>query len=126
MLRGDVGLAFDTIATSAGFIRDGALRAIAVTSAHRSPAMPDVPTVAESGLPGYEAVFWNGVFAPARTPPEVIARLNQEIDFSVRLQEVIDRVQEWVPDPQVGHPMSWHSAFRQTSTPGSKSSDRLA
>ena len=59
-------------------IKSGKVRAIAVTSAKRSPVLPDVPTVAESGVPGYEAIAWQGLVAPAGTPRPVIARINAE------------------------------------------------
>jgi tripartite-type tricarboxylate transporter receptor subunit TctC len=103
MLRGEVGIAFDTIATSASHLREGTLSPLAVTSAARSPALPNVPTVAESGLPGYEAVFWNGVFAPGGTPAGVIARLNAEIDTVLRTPELIGRIGE-VGSPPAGGP----------------------
>jgi tripartite-type tricarboxylate transporter receptor subunit TctC len=61
-------------------IKAGKLRAIAVTSAQRAPALPDIPTIAESGLPGFEATSWFGVVAPAGTPPAIISRLNSEMD----------------------------------------------
>lgn len=60
-------------------IRSGKLRALAVTSLQRSPVAPDVPTVAESGFPGFEALAWHGILAPGRTPPTVVAKLNEEI-----------------------------------------------
>jgi tripartite-type tricarboxylate transporter receptor subunit TctC len=104
MLRGDVGLAFDTIATAANFVREGKLRAMAVTSAQRSPAMPEVPTVAESGLPGYDAVFWNGVFAPAGTPAEIVGRLNATCHAALQLPDVVERIQELGSRPAGGPP----------------------
>src|SRR5262249_3191024 len=61
-------------------IKAGKLRAIAVTSAQRSPALPDIPTISDSGLPGFEATSWFGILAPAGTPPEIIAKLNAELD----------------------------------------------
>jgi tripartite-type tricarboxylate transporter receptor subunit TctC len=64
------------------------LRGLAVTSAKRTPAAPEFPTVAESGLPGYEAVSWYGVLAPAGTPREVVARLNTEIVRALKLPDV--------------------------------------
>ena len=104
MLRGDVELAFDTIATSAAFLREGKLRAMAVTSGRRSPELPGVPTLAEGGLPGYEAVFWNAVFAPAATPPAAVARLNAEIDAVLRTPELIARIRELGSQPAGGPP----------------------
>ena len=66
--------------------------AIAVTSAKRIPSLPDVPTVSESGLPGFESVSWGGVMAPAGTPPEIINRLNTEINRILKLPDVIEKL----------------------------------
>jgi tripartite-type tricarboxylate transporter receptor subunit TctC len=65
-------------------IKSGKLRALAVTSLERSPVAPDVPTVAESGYPGFEALAWHGILAPARTPASVIETLNREFAKAVR------------------------------------------
>jgi tripartite-type tricarboxylate transporter receptor subunit TctC len=104
LLRGDVGLAFDTIATAAPLMREGQIRAIAVTGATRSPTLPEVPTVAETGLPGYEAVFWNAILAPAATPPDAISRLNAAVEIALRQPEVVARVREIGSDPAGGPP----------------------
>ena len=69
-------------------VSSGRLRALAVTSARRTPAAPEFATVAESGLPGYEAVSWYGVFAPAGTPRDIVMRLNSEIVRALKLPEV--------------------------------------
>ena len=76
---GQVQLMFDNLPSSLGLIKGGKLRAIAVTSAQRSPALPDIPTIAESGLPAYEATAWFGVLAPAKTPPAIVDKLNAAI-----------------------------------------------
>ena len=76
---GQVQLMFDNLPSSLGLIKGGKLRALAVTSTARSPALPDVPTIAESGLPGYEATAWFGVLAPAKTPPAIVDKLNAAI-----------------------------------------------
>jgi tripartite-type tricarboxylate transporter receptor subunit TctC len=78
LLAGQVQLNFATIVSVLPHVRAGKLRAIAVTTAKRSPGLPDVPTIAESGVPGYDHGPWNGFLAPARTPAVVIARLNRE------------------------------------------------
>ena len=77
VMGGHVPIMFDNLPSSTEHIKAGKLRGLAVTTAERAPSMPDLPTVAESGLPGYETYTWNALFAPAGTPPEVIARLNE-------------------------------------------------
>jgi tripartite-type tricarboxylate transporter receptor subunit TctC len=77
LLGGQIQVMFTTVASAASLIEAGQLRALAVTSAERSPAFPDLPTVAEAGVLGYAAESWYGLFAPARTPPEIIDRLNK-------------------------------------------------
>jgi len=79
MIAGHADVIFDNLPSSIGHVRGGTLRALAVTTAERSPALPDVPTVAET-VPGYEASAWFGIGAPRKTPPELIARLNKEVN----------------------------------------------
>jgi tripartite-type tricarboxylate transporter receptor subunit TctC len=77
---------------------------IAVSSRHRSPALPDVPTVAESGVPGYESESWNGVAAPAKTTPAIVERLNREVRAAVAAPEVKQRLQSLGIDARAGTP----------------------
>jgi tripartite-type tricarboxylate transporter receptor subunit TctC len=84
LIGGQIQVMFTTVASAASLIAGGQLRALAVTSAERSPAFPDVPTVAEAGVPGYSAESWYGLFAPARTPADVIARLNKSAALAVQ------------------------------------------
>src|SRR5260221_1496632 len=78
-------------------IKSGSLRALGVTFDRRFAGLPEVPTIAEAGVPGYEASAWNGVAAPARTPPAVIKRLNKEVGAAVAVTEVSQRLQDlWV------------------------------
>ena len=79
LISGNAQLMFDTTSSAIGQIKGGKVRALAVTSAKRSPELPDVPTLAEAGFPGLEMTTWYGVFAPAGTPKDVVARLNAEI-----------------------------------------------
>jgi tripartite-type tricarboxylate transporter receptor subunit TctC len=72
--------------------KSGAVRILAVTSERRNPAFPDVPTVAESGVPGYAASSWNAIAAPAKTPTAVVERLNAEIRRALAAPEVNDRL----------------------------------
>lgn len=79
VVAGEVALSFATIVSSLPLVQSGKLRGLAVTSAKRFPSAQDFPTVAEAGLPGYEAVAWYGVFAPAGTPRDIIMQLNGDI-----------------------------------------------
>jgi tripartite-type tricarboxylate transporter receptor subunit TctC len=80
LIAGRVDMAYVTIPPTLPLIQQNKVRAIAVTGARRSPTLPDVPTVAEGGLPGYEAVLWQALNAPAGTPAPILARLNAETD----------------------------------------------
>ena len=88
----DVQAAFEFLTPVLPQIKGGTLRALAVTSAKRFPGLPDVPTVAESGVPGYQASSWNGVAAPAKTPRPVIERLNREVNAALADPEVRKRL----------------------------------
>jgi tripartite-type tricarboxylate transporter receptor subunit TctC len=77
LLGGQIQVMFTTVASAASLIAAGQLRALAVTSAERSPAFPELPTVAEAGVPGYAAESWYGLYAPAKTPDHIIDRLNK-------------------------------------------------
>lgn len=83
VIAGRIEVAVDNLPSVIGHLREGRLRPLAVTTDVRSPAMPDVPTTAEAGQPGVEATAWFGVTAPARTPPEIVARLNREINAAL-------------------------------------------
>jgi tripartite-type tricarboxylate transporter receptor subunit TctC len=84
LLGGQIQVMFTTVASAASLIAAGQLRALAVTSAERSPAFPDLPTVAEAGMQGCAAESWYGLFAPAKTPPEIIERLNRSAAKAVQ------------------------------------------
>lgn len=79
LVGGRIAFVFDQVSTAAPFIQGGQLRGIAVTTRKRSAILPDVPTMAEAGLPGYEAYTWNVVLVPRGTPPAIIERLNKEL-----------------------------------------------
>ena len=89
---GHVDLMFDNISQSMPLIKAGRLRALGVTTAKRVPALPDLPTIAQAGLPGYEITTWYGLVAPAGTPEAVVARLNREVLRIMALPEVQQRL----------------------------------
>ena len=92
-LRGhDVQAAFEMLAPVIPQAKGGAVRILAVTSERRFPGLPDVPTVAESGVPGYAATSWNAVAAPAKTPRAVIDRLNREINAALKAPDVVEKL----------------------------------
>jgi len=99
LLAGQVGIYFSGISSALPYVRDGRLRGIAVTSAKRTAVMPDMPTIAESGLPGYEVGNWYAILAPAATPTAVVARLNSEIRKALAVAEVKKRFIELAADP---------------------------
>ena len=104
LMGGQVQVMFDNLPSSLQQIKAGKLRAIAVTSAKRAPALPDVPTIAESGLPGFEASSWFGIVAPAGTPPAIIARINADID-------------QWLQSPDVKEKLLAQGAIAAGGTP---------
>ena len=92
LIGGQVNLMFDNLPSSMPHIKSGKLRAIATTGSSRSPALPDLPTVAEAGVPGFEITAWFGLLAPAKTPPEIIDRLNREVTKILNMPEVKARI----------------------------------
>ena len=88
----DVQVAFEMLAPVIPQAKSGAVRILAVTSEKRHPSLPDVPTVAESGVPGYAASSWNAIAAPAKTPPAIVERLQQETARVLALPEVRDKL----------------------------------
>ena len=92
VISGESDFSFGSMASSLPLVRGGRLRALAVTSRDRSPALPDVPTVAESGVPGYESSSWQALFGPARMPPALVQRLYREIAGSARHPDLRKRL----------------------------------
>jgi tripartite-type tricarboxylate transporter receptor subunit TctC len=92
VIGGHVSLMFDPLPSSTPFIHGGSLRPLAVTTAKRVPALPNVPTMAEAGVPGYEISTWYGVWAPANTPRDILNKLSSEIARIVKQPEVAKRI----------------------------------
>jgi tripartite-type tricarboxylate transporter receptor subunit TctC len=92
LIAGNVQVMFDSMPSSAGAVREGRLRALAVTTEARQSAFPDLPTIAEAGLPGYEISTWYGIWAPPRTPPEIVARLQAAVAAGLLAPEAQERM----------------------------------
>jgi len=99
LLGGRVTMMFDNMPSSLPLVKEGKLRALGVTSLKRSPAAPDIPTIAEQGLPGFEAVSWFALFAPAGTPPAVVDRLQAEVKKILVSPDVAKRLTDIGLDP---------------------------
>lgn len=99
LLGGRVSAMFDQIATALPHVQSGKLVAIGVTTAKRSAVAPNIPTIAESGLPGFEVATWHGLFAPAGTPREIIAKLNVEVVKALNAPELVEKFKANGVDP---------------------------
>jgi tripartite-type tricarboxylate transporter receptor subunit TctC len=99
LLAGQTDFMFDNLASALPQVRAGKLTALAVTTPQRAASLPDVPTMAESGLNGFDVSTWFGVFAPAGTPPAVVARLNQTMTAALRTPEMRERLARMGADP---------------------------
>jgi tripartite-type tricarboxylate transporter receptor subunit TctC len=94
LLAGQVQLMFDNLANALPNVKAGRLRALAVTTRARSPAVPDLPTIAESGLPGFDLTTWFGVMVPDGTPPEIVTKLNAEIVRALNAKDMRERLEK--------------------------------
>jgi tripartite-type tricarboxylate transporter receptor subunit TctC len=92
LLAGDVQFMFDNLASATPQVKAGKLKALAVTTARRSPLAPDLPTMAEAGLPGFDITTWYGLMAPAATPPAIVAKWNAEVTKILSTPEVRERL----------------------------------
>jgi tripartite-type tricarboxylate transporter receptor subunit TctC len=113
LIGGHVQLLIPNIASGLPHVRSGKLRGIAVTSTKRSRSAPEFPTIAESGLPGYELHEWNALFAPAGTPPEIIARLNVELGKILRAPEMRERLFQMGAEAAPGTPVELDEYVRR-------------
>jgi tripartite-type tricarboxylate transporter receptor subunit TctC len=115
VMSGQVDSSFGLLATALPFIKGGKLRALATTSIHRIADLPDVPTLAESGLPGLEILEWNGTYIPHATPPDVVAELSKQLRAAVAAPEVQQRLRQMGMDP-VGDTPSQFMTFVQSES----------
>ena len=115
LIAGEIALTITGIPALLPHVKTGRLRALAVSSAQRSRAVPELPTIAEAGLPGYEATAWYGLVAPAGTSRDIIAKLNAEVLAALKHPEVADRLQAEGAEPSGGTPEQF-AAFIQAET----------
>jgi tripartite-type tricarboxylate transporter receptor subunit TctC len=112
VLAGHVSLMTPSILTALPYTKTGRLRALGVTGAKRAVGAPDVPTIAEAGVPGYEATQWFGVLAPARTPADIITRLHKEVVAALKTAEVRDKLVADGADPIGSTPGEFHAYIK--------------
>ncbi len=112
LVQGDVEMAVVPLGTARPQVEGGSMRAIAVTGAQRSGAMPQVPTVAEQGLAGFASASWQGLFFPAKTPADIVARVQQEIARSLEDPEVRKRLASFGADPVGSTPEQFAALVR--------------
>lgn len=113
LISGEVQMMIGNVLTLLPHIQSGRIKAIAVTSRERSPSLPNLPTIAEAGVPGYEAMGWNGVFAPASTPRAIVDRLNSDIVRVLSMAEVRERLAAMGSTPVGGTPEQFGSYVKR-------------
>jgi tripartite-type tricarboxylate transporter receptor subunit TctC len=116
LIAGQIHALFTSAVNALQHSRTGRVRVLAVTTANRSTAMPEVPTIAESGLPGYELMTWYGVLSAAGTPRTVINRLNREIGAVVKLPDVQERLAVDGVEPAPGTPEQFAALIKSEMT----------
>jgi len=104
LISNNIQAAFETIPGAIGQINSGGMRAIAVSSTKRNPFLPDVPTIAESGVPDYLTYSWNGMVLPAKTPHATVMRVNKEINSAIATPEIQKRFRDLIMEPRTGTP----------------------
>jgi tripartite-type tricarboxylate transporter receptor subunit TctC len=120
LLSGQVSMLFDNIMTAQTHIKSGKLKALGISSLKRSPLVPDVPTIAESGLPGFESVTWFGVFGPAGTPKAVVERMNAEVNKALADPAIRERFAMLGFEPAGGTPAEFASVVQRDAAKWSK------
>jgi len=110
LVGGHIDLLFNGLTSAMPLIKNGKLRALAVTSIARTGSLPDMPTLDELGLRGFQAVAWNGLNAPARTPQDIINRVNADVLKVVKSSELVDRLRAEGSDP-VGNTPEQYRVF---------------
>ena len=112
LMGGEVSMFFDTPITAVPLVKDGRLRSLGVSTRTRSDLLPDVPTIAEAGVPGYEVLGWNGILAPAATPALIVQRLNREICAILDEPEIEQKLAQQGANPAPTDPESFARLIR--------------
>ncbi len=108
-------MTFANVVSVLPFVRSGRLRALAVTTANRSKALPDLPTVAESGVPGFDVNTWHGWLAPKGTPRSIIKRLNEQLALAAKSPEIADKLAEDGAVSVLGSPEQFRDHLKEES-----------
>jgi tripartite-type tricarboxylate transporter receptor subunit TctC len=115
LIAGHVDLMFESLQSIAPFGRDGKVRALAVTGDHRSPSFPDLPTVAEAGVPGYVAATWTGVIAPAGVPRPIVDKLNAAVNRALKSEAFLEKFSKFGDEPGGGTPGEFAAIIKADS-----------
>ena len=115
VMAGSADLIFDNLPSSMGFLKSNKLRPLAVTTAQRSPALPDVPTMAEAGVPGYDASSWFGLLAPAGTPQPVVDKIQRDVAAALQQESVRAQLQVQGATPSGNTPAQFKQFMAQES-----------
>jgi len=115
VVAGQVTMLFDNAPSSIGFVQQGKLRALAVTSSKRLPQLPNVPTLDEAGVKGYESLSWSGIVAPAATPRPIVIKLNQTIERVLKMEDVRQKFSALGVEPVGGSPEAFARHVRTES-----------
>jgi tripartite-type tricarboxylate transporter receptor subunit TctC len=115
LISNKVQILFDSIVSGMPHVKDGKLKGLAVTSLKRSPLAPDLPTVSESGLPGFESDTWFGIYGPKALPADIVNRLNAEFNKAIQSQDVKDRLAKLGAEPVGGTPAQFAAMVKHDS-----------
>ena len=112
LLSGEVALTFATAPSGVPYVKNGQLRALGVTSAKRIPALPEVPTMAQGGVPGYEAVGWNGLVGPGAMPAPLLDKIHDAVVKIVRLPDIHERLVGLGAEPALSTPAEFAALIK--------------
>jgi tripartite-type tricarboxylate transporter receptor subunit TctC len=113
VMAGRVNMIFEAYGSSVGKVKAGQLKALGITSSKRLPSLPDVPTIAEQGVPGYSYYLWLGIVAPAGTPKDIVAKLSDALQFALNSNEVKERIREDGTEAMVQSPEEYNEFLKR-------------